>query len=335
MRKIDHSTHVITTIAGTGISGFSGDSGLAVNASIWGPQDMCFDKKGNLLLACAAARVRKIDTAGIITTISGTGVFGYSGDGGYADTSTIGSITGICTDSLNNIYLADGYNAKIFKISATTGIITTIAGTSSGYLYNGDNILATTAQISPNKIRVDNYGNIVFVDQLPNNRIRLIDSSDFIHTIAGNGTSTYSGDNGNADSAGVYNPGGLSFDRCGNLYISQVGGPARIRKVALYPNCNDTICAPIIIDTSAAVRIVPNQSSIRIYPNPVQNDLVLESVGDMASVSICNVIGQTVYYSILDKSKVSISTKEFMRGVYFVQVMYNDGGKEVVRVVKE
>ncbi|MDR3679121.1 MAG: hypothetical protein P4L41_04075 [Flavipsychrobacter sp.] len=150
--KIDHLTGLISTIAGTGASGISGDNGPAVNAQLSAPFDICFDKHSNLLIA-DHNRIRKINSIGTITSIAGNDSHTTTVNGGLADTSAIGVLGAICTDRFENIFIADAYNSRIYKID-NAGTITVFAGNGNAY-YNDDNIPAINAQINPGAIKID------------------------------------------------------------------------------------------------------------------------------------------------------------------------------------
>jgi hypothetical protein len=138
---IQLDAQIINTIAGNGTQGYSGDGGPAKNALLNGPGELCFDKLGNIYIADGQNNcVRKIDVNGIITTVAGNGIRGFSGDGGLVINAQLKYPRGISLDNLGNLYIADYVNNRIRKVDIT-GIITTIAGTGvSGY--SSDGILA-------------------------------------------------------------------------------------------------------------------------------------------------------------------------------------------------
>jgi hypothetical protein len=217
LRKID-TLGVINTIGGTGVAGYSGDGGSSTSAELNIPADVTIDDTGNILLVdYGNTRIRKISTTGIITTIAGTGVAGYSGDNGLAINAKINYPTGIAVDRLGNILIADYFNNVVRKINVS-GIITTIAGTGTPG-FSGDNGSALVAKLNlPQQITVDSSGNIYIAD-VGNDRIRKINSSGIITTIAGTGVSGYSGDGGQAVLAKLNAPYGMVFDFIGNLYF--------------------------------------------------------------------------------------------------------------------
>jgi hypothetical protein len=175
VRKISLSTGIISACAGTGISGFSGDGGLAVSAQLTEPTGLCVDKFGNLYIGDEGnRRIRKVDAiTGVITTIAGTGAYSYSGDGGPAVGATFATIRSLAADSCSNLYFSDQINHVVRKIEGGTGIINTIAGSStSGYW--GDGGPAWTAWLNhPIGVIADNEGKLYIADRF-NQRIRLV-----------------------------------------------------------------------------------------------------------------------------------------------------------------
>jgi sugar lactone lactonase YvrE len=232
VRKVTVSTGIITTIAGNGTSGNTGDGGPATSAELSYPMGLAFDASGNLYIAdFYNMNIRKVDaTTGIIATVAGNGTTGFSGDGGPATAAEFYYPFGIATDSDDNIYISDLKNSRIRKVTASTGIITTIAGNGTAR-FSGDGGPATSAEINfPQIIVLDNSNNIYIADQ-ENNRVRLIDASTgIITTIAGNGTGGFSGDGGPATAAELNFPTGLAFDKAGNLYIGDQNNK-RVRKI--------------------------------------------------------------------------------------------------------
>jgi RHS repeat-associated protein len=222
VRKLTLSTGIITTVAGDGTPGYSGDGGPATSAQLSSPLAMAFDTNANLYIADGNV-VRKVTAStGVITTVTGTGTAGGTGDGGPATSATMNGPSGIAVDTAGNIYIADGWNALIRKVTASTGIITAIAGNGmTGY--SGDGGAATSAQLGNSLgLAVDGAGNI-YIGDSDNNVIREIAASTgIITTIAGNGTAGYSGDGGAATAAELSWPYGITLDSAGNLYIADV-----------------------------------------------------------------------------------------------------------------
>lgn len=224
IRKIA-ANGTISTVAGNGSGGFSGDGGLAVNAQINTPTGVFVDTLGNLYIADVGnARIRKVDVSGKITTIAGNGVKAYSGDGGAATNASLFNAVRVTTDAAgNNVFIADQSNHRIRRISSA-GIITTIAGngagTSSSGGFSGDGGPATSASLNnPTALTIDSAGVIYFSDQF-NHRIRKIAVDGTISTVAGNGAPSFSGDGGLATAATLNYPGGITVDASGNLYFN-------------------------------------------------------------------------------------------------------------------
>ena len=219
----------IYTFAGNGSVGYCCDGLNAAVAQISNPVGVAVDASGNVYIAdYLNHRIRKVNTSGIISTIAGTGIAGFSGDGGPAISAQIYDPHGVSIDASGNIYIADQGNNRIRKVNVS-GIITTIAGT-GGTGYSGDGGLAISAQIyGPTAIAIDASNNILIAD-LGNNRIRKVNTSGTITTIAGTGTSGFSGDGGNAISAQINFPNAIAVDLSGNIFIADANNK-RIRKI--------------------------------------------------------------------------------------------------------
>lgn len=232
IRKVDLSTGMATIVAGTQNFGHTGDGGQATAASLESPADVAIDTAGNLYIGdLNGYGIRKVNlSTGIITNVVGNGTAGYSGDGGPATAAEISGESGIGFDTKNNMYIADFGNNRIRKVNATTGIITTIAGTGAAG-YNGDNIAATTAQLNyPAGVCVDDTGN-VFIAEQSNSRVRKIEwNTGIITTLAGDGSFAYGGDGGPATAAELWAPLSVKLDTAGNLYIADWGNN-RVRKI--------------------------------------------------------------------------------------------------------
>ena len=222
---------VMTTLAGNGfgylLGGYSGDGGPATAAQLNQPLGVAVDNSGNVYVADRYnSRIRKIDASGIITTIAGGGTGGL-GDGGPATNAGLSNPNGVAIDNAGNIYISDGGHSRIRKVN-TSGIISTVAGNGSGW-YTGDGVAAIAASLFVGGIALDGAGNLYIVDQ-GNNRIRKVNSSGIISTIAGNGTSGYSGDGGAATDAKLYQPSSVAIDASGNIFIADMAN-YRVRKV--------------------------------------------------------------------------------------------------------
>ncbi len=226
-------TSLIYTVAGDGTAGYSGDGGPAPLADLNGSQGSALDGAGNLYIADTGNnRIRKVAAGtGAITTVAGTGISGYSGDGGPATSAQLNFPFSVALDSAGNLYIADSSNNVIREVAAGTGIISTVAGNGVAG-YSGDNGAATGAELyAPYGIALDSAANLYIADA-GNNRIRKVAAgSGTITTVAGNGIWGYSGDGGPATAASLSSPHGVSVDHAGNLYIADTENNI-IRKVA-------------------------------------------------------------------------------------------------------
>lgn len=317
VRKID-ALGIITTFAGNGTQGYSGDNGPATSAQLYRPHGVAVDSTGNIYIADGFNNViRKVNTSGIISTIAGTGVSGYSGDNGPAITAQLAYPTDVAIDPSGNILIVDWFNNVLRKVD-NSGIITRVAGNPSATQL-GDGGPATLANLNnPQNIAIDNVGNIFIADG-SNQRIRKVDTSGIISTVAGNGNMAYSGDGGLADTSSLSNPYGVAVDAWGNIYIAD-GGNNRIRKVDVFgiistvggtgacgfsgdggPATLATLCGPVSLtfdnngnllisdDSNSRVRRInavvgvhenySEQSFVSLFPNPSSGTINISPFG--------------------------------------------------------
>ncbi len=305
IRKVDKFTGAISTVAGNGVASYSGDGGPAEMAGLNRPFGVAIDNSGNIYISDTAnARVRKVtQITGMITTIAGNGINGYSGDGGSAIEASLGDIRGIAVDSEGNIYIADSGHNRIRKVDQANGLITTVAfgnhpegvtldsngnlyyaetwsnvivkmdkitgattivagnGTSN---YSGDGGAATAASLNfPHRVVLDGIGNI-YISDSSNNRIRKVDSgTGLITTVAGTGIGSFSGDGGVATSAGIAAPKGISVDSSGNVYFADIGNN-RVRKVTFNQPVDPT---PPITTAMPAGGYYPTAQNVTLTTN--------------------------------------------------------------------
>ncbi len=266
VRKVDAVTGIITTVAGSGTRGLSGDDGAAASAQLDEPRGVALDGDDNLYIADTTNhRIRKVDAVTkTITTVAGSGTGGgaggaFGGDNGLATAAQLNYPQGVALDGDDNLYIADTTNNRIRKVDAVTKTITTFAGGETGG-FNGDDGLATAAQLLlPSDVAADSSGNIYIADTW-NQRIRWVDASGNIHTLAGSGASGYynggfSGDGGLATAAQLNRPQGLAVDGSGNVYIADTWND-RIRKVGPPPGP-----APNAVLTANPTTITSGQSA--------------------------------------------------------------------------
>ncbi len=236
IRKIG-SDGIITTVAGSGVSGHGGDGGPATQAALDRPYGVAVDANGNLFIADTWNNcIRKVTPNGIITRVAGTGSGGYNGREGIATQIHLYYPTDVAVGVDGNVYIADSGNGRIMKVDVS-GYMTTIGGNPWGS--GGDGGLAIDAPMWPYGVAVDREGNVYVTDSsfetyggAPNNRIRKINADGIITTVVGTGDFGYAGDNGPATHATLARPAGLALDAQGNLYVTDSAN-YRARKVGL------------------------------------------------------------------------------------------------------
>ena len=217
VRKVDPKGY-ISTFAGIGEAGFSGDEGPAVKARLNLPSGVVVDKKGNLYISDRSNdRIRVVDKKGVIRTYAGSGVAGFQGDAGPALKAQLDKPFGIALDETKNLYIADRNNNRVRKVSPD-GIITTVAG-DGGFFFMGDNGPAYRASVAaPTGVALDSKGNLYIADR-NNNRVRVVDRTGMIRTVVGTGQQDYNGDSEVARETNLYLPFGLTVDSNDNLLV--------------------------------------------------------------------------------------------------------------------
>ena len=351
---------IISTVAGNGVFGYSGDGGPATLAKINGPMGVFAESSGNILICDVGnGRIRSVSPAGIISTIAGNGAYGFAGDGGPATLASFRDPTAITEDTLGNIYIADVFNNRIRRIDHTTGIITTVAGCGTRN-YSGDGGPATSAGLYyPCGVTLDDSGNIYIADA-DNFRIRKVTTSGTIYTVAGNGSTGYSGDNGPATSAQLNYPASIAVDNSGNIYIADANNN-RIRKVnkqgiistvagdsnagfsmggdsatseSLY---NPTSIVPgtqqnfylvdsynsMIRELTIAPAAEPQIEEAIIYPNPNYGKFYVKLLGTTGKMQmeVYNVLGQRVSYEELNPTVTQLDLSTQSKGIYLYRVI--------------
>lgn len=241
VRRIDHDTGTIETIAGNGEAGFNGDGLVATRAQLARPEFAVFGPDGDLFIADSYNnRVRRIDhRTGLISTVAGTGERGFSGDGGPATLARLHFPEGIAVDKDGNLFVSDTVNRRIRRVDAHTGIIATYAGTGETGV-NAENTPALRAKfLRLARIAVDRSGNVYVADS-PSHRILIIDTARNLRTFAGTGKSGFSGDHGPANRANLSFPEGLAVSANDELYFADVGNH-RVRRIDLRTSVITTV----------------------------------------------------------------------------------------------
>jgi uncharacterized protein (TIGR03437 family) len=222
---------IISTVAGNGSYGATGDGGQATNASFSDVTDIALDAAGNLYIADASNhRIRKVTPGGIVTTVAGTGVQGSSGDGGLAIDATLNRPISVALDAAGNLYICDSSNHNVRRVSLASGMIAPYAGNGTA-AFSGDGGLATAASLNfPLGVATDKYGYLYIADS-GNNSIRRVSPGGMIVTVAGTGNlAGFAGDGAAANGALLNIPSDVAVDGSGNLFIADSGNN-RVRKV--------------------------------------------------------------------------------------------------------
>ncbi|MEO7555402.1 MAG: FG-GAP-like repeat-containing protein, partial [Acidimicrobiales bacterium] len=263
------ATGIITTIAGNGGFGDSGDGGPATSAGLWGPLDIAVDRGGDIYVV-GLSRVRRVTAAtGVISTVAGNGIGAFSGDGGPATDAQLMDPNGIAVDLAGNIYIADS-SGRVRKVSAATGIISTIAGNGT-FGSSGDGGPATSATVRciPGGLAVDGGGNVYIADYSA--RVRKVSAATgIISTIAGNGSPGYSGDGGPATDAQLSVGGGLAVSESGDVFLAEAGN-RRVRKVAVATGIVSTIAGDGTVGPSGDGGLATSAQLVEPYGVNVDN----------------------------------------------------------------
>jgi trimeric autotransporter adhesin len=312
VRKIN-ATGVITTVAGTGNMGYSGDGGQATLAELKGPSGLAIDGTGNLYVADKNNnRIRKVSTAGIITTIAGTGATVYNGENIPATDANLYAPSAVALDGAGNAFILEYISPRVRRIDHA-GFITTIAGTGTAG-YSGDGGAAISAQFDrPIGLTIDNYGNL-YVGATYNDRVRKISTSGIISSIAGNGLSGSDGDGGAATAARLSTPTGLALDASGNIMVCSFSG-RRIRKIS----------GVVSIPSSPTA---PTNSSMQLYPNPNTGNFTvnLSTTGqNTARIVITDITGRVVKNMPFQTNEPIPITLDAPGGIYVITAFTDDG----------
>lgn len=346
----------VSTLAGSTTSGSTDETGSA--ASFYSPVGICTDGLGNIYVADTFnSKIRKVTPAGVVTTIAGNGNSGATD--GPASSATFYGPTGIAIDSQGNLYVADQGNNKIRKI-ATTGIVSTIAG--NGSMGSTDGIGSLASFKHPSSLTIDNANNIYVSDQ-ENNKIRRIDSSGNVSTLAGTGIA--GAVDGSSNLASFNNPWGLVVDTSYNVYVADLSN-SKIRKIttlgfSISPNlpsgltlgtngiisgnptvatpattytitaCNTSGCSSttIIIATSSLATELFNQQDFKIYPNPTKDFLHIDLKNELSG-KIIDLTGK----NLMNVNTKYIDVSSLSAGIYLLDIV-SDDKHYVSKIVKE
>jgi sugar lactone lactonase YvrE len=270
VREVAAATGTISTIAGTGAPGFSGDGGPATAASLDLPTALALDALGNLYLADTGNhRVRRIAAAtGEIATVAGNGIEAFAGDNGPASAASIDSPNGLALDAVGNLCIADTHNGRVRMVSAASGLISTVAGAGvvggNVQSFGGDNGPATSASLAlPRGLTMDSAGNLYFADSA-NHRIRRISPTGVITTVAGQGTETFAGDNAPAVSASLDSPRSVAVSPAGRLTFADTGNQ-RVRQLDAQPAPGPDIHTIAGLGTASPGALSLSGSSVVVY----------------------------------------------------------------------
>lgn len=321
------ATGIITTIAGTGTPGYSGDGGPATAAMLSTPVALAVDGGGNVFVADQTNnRIRKISTTGIITTVAGSGsMSGFSGDGFAATAALLSGPAGIAVTGSGALYIVDQMNNRIRMVNPA-GVISTVVGSGvSGYTGDGGNALTARLSFPAGVVATDS--GYIYIAEGNNNAIRKVDLSGIITTIAGDGSSGFAGDGGAATASRLSAPNSLAVDASGKVYVADAGNN-RIRKIAKKPVISG-ITTPLFV-TAPALFPNPNTGSFTLSGMIAGNSQYIEA-------TIVNATGAVVYHTTLPTNngfiKATITPDSPLpNGVYVLQ-LYTSTQTDAIRFV--
>lgn len=283
--RMVNTAGIISTIAGTGVAGYSGDGVMATDAKLNHPYGLAVDVSGNVFIADAGNNViRKVATDGTISTVAGNG-FGagmglgagaYTGDGGLAADASFNFPEGVAVDLAGNLYIADAKNNVVRKVGAND-TVTTFAGTGVAG-YSGDGGTAKAARLNHAAgVAVDASGNVYIADQ-NNYTVRKVSSTGIITSLAGNGAAGYNGDGGRASVAQLNSPTSVAVDGLGQVYIADYGNNV-IRKVG---------------NATAVNEMHEAAGSLKVFPNPTNSDFSIElpQSANTATITVTDILGR-------------------------------------------
>jgi sugar lactone lactonase YvrE len=222
VRRIERKTGLLTTVAGTGQPGFSGDGGPATSAKLREPGDLAFDKAGNLHISdLGNNRIRRVDRkSGVIETFAGTGRPIFTKDGSGARETPIGRHSGIVFDTAGNLLVVDNYAGRILRIDAKTGLVSTVVGNGTTALRPDAKTGTETGLPVPSSVRITSKGEVVFSVTGYNMVMKVKPATGELHRVAGTGIPGYSGDGGPALKARLSQPTAIAIDRDDDIWFA-------------------------------------------------------------------------------------------------------------------
>jgi type IX secretion system substrate protein len=325
VRKIS-TTGYITRFAGNGIASYGGDGGPATDAKLNNPVGIAIDKVGNVYIADDHNNViRKVDTAGVITTVAGNTTAGYTGDGGLATAAELNLPIGLAIDSAGNLFVAEENNSTIRKVNKA-GIISTYVGTGTKG-HTGDGGPSTAARIdSAQRIVFDDSDNL-YISDGRNNVVRKVNTAGIISTVAGNGFAAdsticfFDGEDSVALKAVMCTVQGVAFDQYHRMYICDRGNDV-IRRVG--PP------VAIVVDHTGVKNLTGSPSTVlSVYPNPARSGIFMATLtsatNEEAKVVVTNMLGQSVYSATSTTNKQLIISLHEPPGIYLLTVTSANG----------
>ncbi|MFI5151306.1 MAG: T9SS type A sorting domain-containing protein [Bacteroidia bacterium] len=316
IRMINLSSGIINTVIGNGVAANRGDSGLATAAEIAYPDYVALDAWGNLYATAQGGniRIRRVDAGtGIVQTVAGGGSLADA-DGNTATSVWLREVQYITLDALGNIFYSEPDYHVVRKIAVGSGTLSTVAGMENNFGYAGDGGPASASRLAfPFAIVADFSGN-VFIADGNNNRVRKVSASTGnISTVAGDGVYTDNGDGLVATAAGLSHPQGMAIDRSGNMYVSD--SSFSIRKIT----------------SITAVEEVKPETNFQLYPNPSSGDLCFQASGmGYTSLAIYDLTGRVIHsveLNAMEPNPLVHLHLDVPAGIYLVQIRR---GKELI-----
>jgi sugar lactone lactonase YvrE len=309
---------VLSTFAGTGTAGFSGDGGAATAAELRLPYGVKADALGNIYIAdLGNNRVRRVDASGNIVTVAGNGAAAFTGDGGPATAAALRSPADMVPDNAGNLYIADMDNQDIRKVDGA-GTITTVAGNNwPGWVC--DSVHGTNSELfQPMCVITDAYGNILIAD-MDNNRVRRLTDAYIIYSVGGTGVAGHSGDGGPATAAELNHPSAIAMDGAGNIYVAEAGDGV----VRRFSGCDPSAVAGVAV-----------AAGLQLSPNPATAVLYVAAGVPLGRVSVMNPAGETVFSVVTEATRTDIPIEKLPPGLYLLRQDTPAGETSIRKFIK-